>query len=239
MTKASLSQISDLEDALATIDNRNQEWVKSRSPLGQFLAFAAIALRAGYEFPLSTGMKRFAGALYVIAEERDIRDQLTAERDQLTKQRQVMLHLENEILELVRTNGRKVEEWKKNLNTDRSGEGLSMPQLDEYYKEMIQYANQSSDRIVQAMKKVTTTAIDSEESLVFNDLQQHSSFVCFVQDGEHLRKQLRDAKQKRLEIERVRQDVLRDLEFLRQPTPLDNVHVAPRALMLENGSHTT
>lgn len=231
----SLSNIPNLEDALTTIDNRNQEWWKALSPFGQFLACTSSALRVGYDFPLGSEMKRYAGALYAIAEEQDIRDQLTAERDQLKKQRQVMLRLEKQIIELVRTNEKKVEEWKKIIENGSSDEGPLTRELFEYYEEMIEYIRKSSERVVQAMKKVTTTAIDSEESLVFNDLQQHSSLVCFTQNRNHLRRQLNEAKEKRLRMERIRQDVLRDLNFLRHPAPLDKVHVASHALIQDNG----
>lgn len=239
MLRTVLSQITNLEDALATIDNRNQEWWLSLSPLGQFLFHVSTALRAGYDFPLASGLKRYAGALYAIAEEQDIRDQLMAEREQLKKQRQVMLQLQNEIIELVRTNSKKIEDWKNILQTGQTSEGRLLPQLYDYYTEMIEYMGKSSERVVQAMKKVTTTAIDSEESLVFNDLKRHSSGVCFMQDCDYLRRQLNEAKEKRLQMERIRQDVLRDLDFLRHPAPLDNVHVASHSPITNNESHPT
>lgn len=86
MTLASLSQIPDLEDALTSIDNRNQEWSKTLSPLGQFLVYAATALQTGHEFPLEAGIKRYTGALYAIADEKSIRDQLMTERERLVMQ---------------------------------------------------------------------------------------------------------------------------------------------------------
>ena len=233
--RASLSQISNLEDALTTVDNRNQEWSKTLSPLGQFLAHATNVLRAGYEFPLGPGMKRYAGSLYAIADEKSILDQLMTERDRLKKQRQVMERLENEMTALVNNNAKKKEEWQQIIDTKES-EGTMTSQLRGYYTEMIQHADKSSERVVKAMKKVTATAIVSNEWLVFNDLERHSSFLLFVQNREKLRQNLQDAKNERLEMERIQHAVLRDLDFLGNPSPLDNIHLPSEAPTRDDGA---
>lgn len=226
MPRGSLSDIANLDEALATIDNRYYEWYKSLSPLGQFLTFFANTLRMGYSVPLGLDTKRYVGALWAIAEECDIREQLATEREQLHNQRQVMLQLENDFSQLVKANGERIEKWKKHLEADTSIERPMTPKLREYYTEMIAHINNSSNRLIQAMKKVTTTAIDSEESLIFNDLQRHSSHLCYIQNRTHLRKQLDDAKEKRLQFERIYRDVMKNMDFLRNSDPLDTVHVA-------------
>lgn len=233
--RASLSQISNLEDALTTVDNRNQEWSKNLSPLGQFLAHATNVLRAGYEFPLGPGMKRYAGSLYAIADEKSILDQLMTERDRLKKQRQVMERLENVMTTLVNDNAKKKEEWQRIMEAKES-EGTMTSQLHGYYTEMIQHADESSDRVVKAMKKVTATAIVSNEWLVFNDLEQHASLLLFVQNREKLRQNLQDAKNERLQMERIQHAVLRDLDFLGNPNPLDNIHLPSETLTRDNGA---
>lgn len=234
--RASLSQIPNLEDALTTIDNRNREWSKTLSPLGQFLAYAATVLRTGYEFPLGAGMKRYAGSLYAIADEKSILEQLMTERDRLKKQRQVMEKLENEMTALVSNNAKKKEEWQRIIDTTDSDEGSLSSELCEYYADMIEYMNKSSERIVKAMKKVTATAIDSDESLIFNDLEQHSSLVFYMQNRENLRQRIEDAKNERLQMERIQRAVLRDLDFLRNLTPLDNIHLPSNALTRDDGA---
>lgn len=233
--RASLSQISNLEDALTTVDNRNQEWSKTLSPLGQFLAHATDVLRAGYEFPLGPGMKRYAGSLYAIADERSILDQLMTERDRLKKQQQVMERLENQMKTLVNDNAKKKEEYQRLIDTEES-EGTMASQLREYYTQMIRQADESSERVVKAMKKVTATAIVSNEWLVFNDLERHAPFLLFVQNREKLRQNLQDAKNERLQMERIQRAVLRDLDFLGNPNPLDNIHLPSEALTLDNGA---
>ena len=235
MMRASLSQIPNLEDALTTIDNRNQEWAKTLSPLGQFLAHAANVLRRGYEFPLGPGMKRYAGSLYAIADEKSILDQLMTERDRLKKQRQVMERLENEMTALVNNNAKKREEWQRIIDT-KDSEGTLTSELREYYTEMIQHTDKSSERVVKAMKKVTATAIVSNEWLIFNDLEQHASVLLFVQNREKLRQNLKDAKNERLQMERIQHAVLRDLDFLGNPNPLDNIHLPSGALTRDNGA---
>jgi hypothetical protein len=101
---------------------------------------------------------------------------------------------------------------------------------------MIEYMNKSSERIVKAMKKVTATAIDSDESLIFNDLEQHSSLVFYMQNRENLRQRIEDAKNERLQMERIQRAVLRDLDFLRNLTPLDNIHLPSNALTRDDGA---
>ena len=229
MTLASLSQIPDLEDALTSIDNRNREWSKTLSPLGQFFVYAATALQTGHEFPLEAGIKRYTGALYAIADEKSIRDQLMTERERLVMQQKVMKKLETDMAAQVSSNAEKIQEWQQTIERGDS-------ELREYYTEMIEYTKRSSERIVKAMTKVTATAIDSEESLIFNDIQQHSSLVFYMQNRAKLQQKIKDAKNERLQMERIQQAVLRDLDFLRSTTPLDNVHLASHTLTLDNGT---
>lgn len=76
-------------------------------------------------------------------------------------------------------------------------------QLRGYYTQMIRQADESSERVVKAMKKVTATAIVSNEWLVFNDLERHAPFLLFVQNREKLWQNLQDAKNERLQMERI------------------------------------
>lgn len=225
MTWWSLSQISGLEEALMSVDNRSREWWTALSPLGQFVAAAAVALKMAYEIPLATDIKRYAGALFIIAEERDIHDQLAGEREKLKNQREVMLRLEDDFKRLMEASDKQLDLWKSYLATGVCKDRQLTPEIRAYYEDMIKYLHGSCDRIVLAMKKVTATVIDSQESLLFNDLQQNSTLVCFMQNRTHLRQQLKAAKQKRLEIERVHLAVSQDMDFLRNSAPLDSVHI--------------
>lgn len=223
MTQCKFPEIDNLNEALATMDNRHKEWYESLLPLGKFVVFFFNALRIGYEFPLTPDTRRHAGALYSIAEENDIREQLAIERSHLQNQRQVMLQLEKDFAANVKKNEERIHQWKALLDDD---ENPPSPDFQDYYSQMIEYTSHSSKRLLQAMKKVTTTAIESDESLVFNDLQQHSSLVCYMQDRHLLREQLENAKKQRLEIERIRKDVHKNMEFLGDPDPLQRVHLA-------------
>lgn len=227
----SLAQITHLEDALAIVDNRIQEWRKILPPFGQFLASASTLLRVGYGVPLDSDMRRYVGAFYAIADERDIRYQVETERDHLNNQREIMLHLEKKIGALIRKIAERTDEWKAYLRDDMFQGRPLTPDLREYYKDMIDYANSSSESLVHALKKVTATIIDSEESLVFNDLQRHSSLVCYMQNRTHLCQQLNHAKEKRLEMERIHRDVIKDMDFLRNRATLDAVHVTSLPLV--------
>lgn len=129
----------------------------------------------------------------------------------------------------VSSNAEKIQEWQRTIETGDS-------ELREYHAEMIEYTKRSSERIVKAMTKVTATAIDSEESLIFNDIQQHSSLVFYMQNRAKLQQKIKDAKNERLQMERIQQAVLRDLDFLRSTKPLDNVHLASHTLTLDNGT---
>ena len=79
------------------------------------------------------------------------------------------------------------------------------------------------------MKKVSTTAIDSEESMVFNDLEQQSSLVCYIQNRNHLRAQLENTKKQRLRAGPQRKTAHN--EFLGKIRPfgdyLETIHVGP------------
>lgn len=219
-------EIDNFEEALFTVDNRYNEWFESRTPLGQFVVLLCNLLRIGYGFPLTPDTKRHSAAFYAIAEECHIRRELATEREQLSNQKQAMQELETEFGRLVRTNEERMRKWQAQLDSESSDE-CNLP-FREYYEDMIQYTRDSSKRLVQAMKKVSSTAIDSEESMVFNDLERHSSLVCYMQNRNHLRAELESAKKQRLEVERIRKEILSTMDFLGRSDPLEAVHVGSR-----------
>lgn len=110
MTQCKFPEIDNLNEALATMDNRHKEWYESLLPLGKFVVFFSNALRIGYEFPLTPDTRRHAGALYSIAEENDIREQLAIERSHLQNQRQVMLQLEKDFTANVKKNEERIHQ---------------------------------------------------------------------------------------------------------------------------------
>ena len=220
-------EIENLEQALNTVDNRYNEWFKSRAPLFQFLALFSNMWSIGYGFPLLTETRRHSAALYSIAEERNIRRELGTERERLSQQKQAMTQLEGEISRLVNANAKKIEQWRAKIKSESMDQCPRLPALQTYYEELIEYMRNSSERLIQALKKVSTTGIDSEESMVFNDLEQQSSLVCYIQNRNHLRAQLENAKNQRLKVERVRKEVLHTMNFLGKSDPLEAIHVGP------------
>lgn len=220
-------EIENFEEALNTVDNRYNEWFKSRAPLFQFLALLSNMLSIGYGFPLAAETRRHSAALYAIAEERNIRRELGTERERLSHQKQAMTQLEADISRLVRANDGRIEQWRAKVESESTDQCPRLPALRTYYEDLIEYTQNSSERLIQAMKKVSTTAIDSEESMVFNDLEQQSSLVCYIQNRNHLRAQLENAKKQRLKVERVRKEVLHTMNFLGKSDPLETIHVGP------------
>ena len=103
-------EIENFEEALNTVDNRYNEWFKSRAPLFQFLALLSNMLSIGYGFPLAAETRRHSAALYAIAEERNIRRELGTERERLSHQKQAMTQLEADISRLVRANDGRIEQ---------------------------------------------------------------------------------------------------------------------------------
>ena len=227
MRRDSALDINVVKEALAALDNRYNEWHKSLTPLWQFFFFLMDGLRIAFEFPLFSDTKRHTAALYAIAEDRYIREQLATEREQLRNQREVMRKLEKDVKELLEKNTNQIREWEKATETEETGKDQSTHYLRGYYLEMIDYMKHSSRRLSEALKKITATAIDSDESLVFNDLQQHSSLVCYMQDRNILRQQLQKAKNQRLEIERVRNEIQSIMASLHKPDQLEAIYLGP------------
>lgn len=221
MKRYSALETNDVEEALVAVDNRYNEWCKSLTLPWQFYLFFVDGLRIAFEFPLFSDTKRHAAALYAIAENRHIREQLATEREQLRNQRQVTNQLKNDIDELLEKNTQRIREWKELTETAEIAKDYSTHNLRDYYLEMIDYIESSCQRLTQALKTITTMGINSEESLVFNNLQQHSSLVCYMQDQNILRQRLQNAKNQRLEIERIRKQILFDMAFLQKADPLE------------------
>lgn len=220
-------EIDNFEEALNTVDNRYNEWFQSLAPLFQFLALLSNMLSIGYGFPLAEETRRHSAALYSIAEERNIRRELGTERERLSHQKQAMTKLEADINLLVRANNGKIKQWRAEIESESTDQFPCLPALRTYYEELIEYTQNSSERLIQALKKVSTTGIDSEESMVFNDLEQQSSLVCYIQNRNHLRAELENAKKQRLRVERVRKEVLYIMNFLGKSDPLEAIHIGP------------
>ena len=80
-------EIENFTGALNTVDNRYDEWFKSRAPLFQFPALHSNMLSVGYGFPLAAETRRHSAALYAIAKERNIRRDLSTEQKRLSPQK--------------------------------------------------------------------------------------------------------------------------------------------------------
>ena len=209
----SLTEIENFDEALATLDNMRNEWNRSLSPMGRFIVSLVNSLKIIYGFPLTNATKHHAGALYAISEVCYVKKQLLVEHKHLQRQKRVLQQLETELRTLIESNGARIKEWELQKKKEESTVGSRVVNLFDYYDGTIAYAEKSSDRILTALTKITTSLIDNDESLVYNVLEQNFNIAFFMQDRNKLLEHLRGVKNQRVRIQRVTEQVLNNLEL--------------------------